>query len=68
MDSIEDIIPIIKPLLELSIPLNGFLPLIQLRDNLERTLLSIPLNGFCIIMVYVHCGNPLISIIWILFH
>ena len=30
--------------------------------------LSIPLNGFCTITVYVHCGNLLISIIWILFY
>ena len=33
-----------------------------------RRILSIPLNGFCTITVYVHCGNSLISIIWILFH
>ena len=34
----------------------------------RRAGLSIPLNGFCTITVYVHCGNPSISIIWILFH
>ena len=69
MDSIEDIIPIIKPLLELSIPLNGFLPLIQLRDNLERTLLSIPLNGFSTIIELGRWWHVAFnSIEWILHH
>jgi len=52
----------------LSIPLNGFLNTISTGGLRLRGLLSIPLNGFCTITVYVHCGNPLISIIWILFH
>ena len=51
----------------LSIPLNGFI--LVGRPTLSKTVyLSIPLNGFCTITVYVHCGNPSISIIWILFH